>query len=373
MSWFSQFIDDPGGFISDHPWKALGLLAAPLGAIAAPFALPEIGAAAGIGGAAEGALGGAAAAGGLGEGALAGASLEGLAGGAAGGTAASEGLFGGLGLSGFGGEAGGLGSSALGFSGEAAPGMGGDLASWLGAPGGAGGDAADAFAAGAPQAADQLGYGGLPGEPGFGGEAAPIGGAPDPAGLAGAPNSGEQPGMLSNLWDNVAANPLKSAGIGVAGLGLGYNMLSGANRSPNVAAMTASAGAQSAQAQQLMGYLQKGTLPPGLEGVAKTMQQSMDAQAIANAAKSGMPTDPTQNTSLMNQLSANKERVFGWIAQQGVQLLNSGITLSGLSNTLYAQLEQLDRQKSQQTGQAIANFAAALNGGGGKGTYMKVA
>lgn len=371
MSWFSQFIDDPIDFITESPMKALGLLAAPVAAFAAPWLLPEAGAALGLGGAAEGALGGAAAAGGLGEGALAGASLEGLAGGAAGGTAASEGLFGGLGLGGFGGEAGGLGSTALGFSGEAAPGMGGDLASWLGAPGGAGGDAVDAFAA-APEAADQLGYGGLPGEPGFGGEAAPIGGAPDPSGLAGAPNSGEQPGMFSNLWDKVAADPLKSAGIGVAGLGLGYNMLSGANKSPNVEAMQASAGAQSAQAKQLMSYLQQGKLPPGLEGIAKTMQQSMDAQAIANAAKSGMPTDPTQNTSLMNQLSANKERVFGWIAQQGVQLLNSGIQLSGLSNSLYAQLEQLDRQKSQQTGQAIANFAAALNGGG-SGIYKKVA
>ncbi len=178
--------------------------------------------------------------------------------------------------------------------------------------------------------------------------------------------------MVDKLWSSVTDNPLKAAGIGISGLGLGYNMLSGANKSPNIEAMQASAGAQSAQAKQLMSYLQKGQLPPGLEGIAKTMKQSMDAQAIANAAKSGMSTDPTQNTSLMNQLSANNDRVFGWIAQQGVQLLNSGIQLSGLSNSLYAQLEQLDRQKSQQTGQAIANFAAALNGGG-KGTYMKVA
>ncbi len=369
MSWFSQFLDDPGEFISESPWKALGLLAAPLGAIAAPFLLPEMGAAAGLFGGAEAAAGGLGAAeglgaAGLGEGALAGVSLEGLAGGAAGGTAASEGLFGGLGLGGFGGEAGGLGSTALGFSGEAAPGMGGDLASWLGAPGGAGGDATDAFAyaSGAGDSSisgDAVSSGLGLGDSSVGGDALSVGG-------------GEKPGFLSNLWDKAAADPLKSAGIGISGLGLGYNMLSGANKSPNVAAMQASAGAQSAQAQQLMSYLQKGQLPPGLEGIAKTMQQSMDAQAIANAAKSGMPTDPTQNTSLMNQLSANKERVFGWIAQQGVQLLNSGIQLSGLSNSLYAQLEQLDRQKSQQTGQAIANFAAALNGGG-KGTYLKVA
>lgn len=361
MSWFSQFIDDPGDFISEHPWKALGLLAAPVAAVAAPFLAPEVGAAAGLWGAGE-AAGGAA----LGEGALAGASLEGLAGGAASGTAASEGLFGGMGLGGLGGEAGGLGSGALSFSGEPAVGMGGDLPSWLTNPSGMEGADAMAYAPEAPVDYSE----GLPGGSGFGGEAAPMGGGADPYGAAA--SGSEKPGFLSNLWDKATNDPLKAAGIGLSGAGLAYNLASSANNSPNVAAMQASAGAQSAQAKQLMSYLQKGQLPPGLEGIAKTMQQSMDAQAIANAAKNGLSTDPTQNTSLMNQLSANKERVFGWIAQQGVQLLNSGIQLSGLSNGLYAQLEALDRQKAQQTGQAIANFAAALNGGG-SGIYKKVA
>ena len=371
MSWFSEFIDDPIEFISDEPLKALGLLAAPIGAIAAPFLLPEMAAGAGLFGAGEAAAGGLGAAG-LGEGALAGASLEGLAGGAAGGTAASEGLFGGLGLSGFGGEAGGLGSTALGFGSEAP----GAASAWssLGLPE-LGGEALSAMAYDAPEGAGDMFAGGLPGEAGFGGEAAPSGGMPGFPDASYAPTgstSSQSPGFFSNMWDKMAADPLKSAGIGLSGAGLAYNLAGGMGKSPNVAAMQAGAGAQSAQAKQLMSYLQKGQLPPGLEGVAKTMKQSMDAQAIANAAKSGMSTDPTQNTSLMNQLSANNDRVFGWIAQQGVQLLNSGIQLSGLSNNLYAQLEALDRQQSQQTGQAIANFASALNGGG-SGVYRKVA
>lgn len=370
MSWLSEFVHDPIEFIEDKPLKALALVGGPLAALAAPWAIPEIGGAIGLG---EGA-----AALGAGEGALAStAGMEGLLGGAAGGTTAGEGLFGGLGL----GEAAGAGESLYSMAGLPEQGLTGDI--FAGIQGGEG------FRAGVGETGlDAMAYAPTESAAGVaGGEAAPMGGASyeDFLAAGGDPSQSasgvmgtapETPGFFSKMGTNalnyIQTNPLSAAGAGIAGLGLGYNLLQGQKTSPNIAGLQANAQAQSAQAKQLMTYFEKGELPPGLQNIAKQMEQSLSAQAVANAAHNGLSTDPAQNTALANTLVGVKEKVFGWIAQQSMQLLNAGVQMSGLSNNLYAQLEQLDRQKSAQTGQAIANFAAALNGGG-SGLYRKVA
>lgn len=374
MSWLSEFVHDPIEFIEDKPLKALALVGGPIAALAAPWAIPEIGGAIGLG---EGAAAGL----GAGEGILGGATgLEGAFGGAAGGTTAGEGLFGGLGLA----DAAGAGESLSAMAGLPEQGLTGDI--FAGIQGGEGFGGTGGL--GVESGLDAMAYAPTESVAGsVGGEAAPMGGASyedflaaggDPTGSAGGTVGAapESPGFFSKMGTNalnyVQNNPFSAAGAGIAGLGLGYNLLQGQKTSPNVAALQANAQAQSAQAKQLMSYFEKGQLPPGLQNIAKQMTQSMNAQAVANAAKNGLSTDPAQNTALANQLIANQERVFGWIAQQSMQLLNAGVQMSGLSNNLYAQLEQLDRQKSAQTGQAIANFAAALNGGG-SGLYKKVA
>lgn len=359
MSWLSQFVDDPIEFIEDKPLKALALVGAPIAALAAPFVAPEIGAAVGLGegaaglGASEGLLGGA-------------AGLEGAFGGAAGGTTAGEGILGGLGLGeGVGGEslaslAGLPEQGALGYASDAFPLSGGDVSSWMADPSaglGGGDDAMSAMAYSnetpsyAPPAMEEQWAGNEPLSSSSGG-ATP-----------------EEPGFLSKTWNSaknyVSNNPFSALGAGVGAAGLAYNLMNGQKTSPNVAAMNASAQAQSAQAKELMGYFEKGQLPPGLQNIANQMLQAMNANAVSNAANHGMPTTVKDNTALANAFIDNQQRVFGWIAQQSMQLLNAGVQLSGLSNQLYGMLEQLDRQKSAQTGQAIANFAAALNGAGG--------
>lgn len=373
MSWLSQFIHNPGQFITHEPLKALGLLAAPLGLAAAPFLAPELAAGAGLFGAAEGAAG--AGAGALGfAGAEAGAGalgLEGLAGAEAGGSSLAEllegsgGPFAGLG----GGE--GFGGGAMGFA-EAAPGTNSAYV-------------ADAFSALGGATPGE----GLPGGPGFGGEAAPFGGA-SPADAAAAGSTG--PGVTAGgadpaaageqgFWDKLVGKSQESfwknpLGVGAAGLGLGYNMLQGSKMSPEMKAMEGQAAQLNQQQAQLMSYLQKGTLPPGLQQAVQNASAAAKANAISNAAKNGQSTDPTQNTALAGALAGVDRNMIALIAQQGVALMNSGLQAAGISSQLYAMLEKINQQHAQSTGQAIANFAVALSGGpkinviGGSGMGM---
>ncbi len=385
MSWLSEFVHSPLDYISDHPLKALGLLAAPVAAVTSPFWAPAAGAALGIGGAAGGLFG-------AGEAAAGGALGAGEAAGAFGGAEAA---------------AGGIGD-ALGFSageglvGEAA-GLGPDagVSDWITSLGGGGTpDAAsglDAYAAGDGSFADKwagITGGGAPdytapagldagGSAPMGGEAAPMGGMPgepqatawgDPitggngvAGTAGGPPSPDK-SWLGGMWDSTKAyamaHPFQAAGAGIAGLGLANNILQGQRTSPERKALWATAGVMNQQSQGMMKSLTSGTRPPGLDQAIKLSTQAAEANAVANAARNGMPTNPVQNTALAQQLASIRQNAVADVAKMGVQLMSQGLSMAQISNQLYLQLEQLNRQQSRDTGVAIANFAAALNGGG---------
>lgn len=420
MSWLSEFLHSPIDYISENPLKALSLLAAPAAAIAAPFAFPALGGALGIGaGAGAGAAAGSGAVGagllgaeapfllgggaGLGaEGAAAGG-LGGLGlfggGGAEGGSflGGLEGLFGG------GGAEGGFGS-ALGFAPEGATGGFGSGVEGLGALKGGADATAGAFSAGVPDWANSVmmdtdwiarmfpgefgpssatfgdvmsaaptagdvgggvggGLGGIVTDPGMAG--APLAGTADAVatGTSG-PLTAAQPGFMDNLvtgaTNSLTKNPL---GIGLAGLGLGYNILQGQQTSPEMKALGANAAALNAQGQQLMSYLQNGTLPPGLQTAVDNATHAMKARIIANHAKNGQSTNPAQNSALAQELNQVDLNAVALIAQQGQQLLTTGMNATNMSTQLYGMLENLNRQSSQRTGQAIANFAAALSGG----------
>lgn len=367
MSWLSEFMHSPLDYLHAQPLKALSLLAAPLGALAAPFAAPAIGGALGLGGAAAG--GEAAAGGGLLS--WLGLGGEGAAAGALGGEAAGLGLAEGTAL---GAEAaGGLGAGL----GAAESGTG--LAALLGLPEGAlTGDALSAFAASAP-----AGEGAIPGfaaaESAFpefasaGGELASAGitegtalGGEAVAGGAGAtegtaPSGGFLEELLGGAKSQLMKNPLSTA---MAAGGLGYSMLQGQKVSPEMAGMSAEAQRLDAQGKELMSYLQAGTLPPGLKAGVDNATKAMKARIIANHARNGMSTDPSQNSALAQELNNVDSQTMAMVAQQGVALMNSGLSMSGLSTQLYGMLEKLNREQAKSTGVAIANFAAALNGAG---------
>jgi hypothetical protein len=107
-------------------------------------------------------------------------------------------------------------------------------------------------------------------------------------------------------------------------------------------------------------------------------------RAISNAAQQGMPTDPTQNTSLaatlagidnqragmtsqiaqtlFNAGSSDINAGAGLTSQSASSLIGAGQNASGLSAQLYQSLVANDTAQAANTGKAIATLAAALNG-----------
>lgn len=320
------------------------------------------------GGAAEGAaLGGAE----LGAGALGGAEL----GGAALGGAEGAGLGGAVAGSTLGGGLAAEGGGALGFAGlPAAEAAVNPLASF--------GSSALGFADAAPGAStlagggtfDVTGAGGAFGSasPGFTGGSLTSGGTADLTGAAtiggNAAAPGASPAASGSIFDKLVAgatNSVTSNPIGTAlGAGaLGYNIYKGSQTDPLVKQLQSSAGSLNAQGQQLQAYLQSGTLPAGLQAQVQQANAAAKARVIANHAHNGQSTDPSQNSALAQELNSIDQQSTIQIATIGQQLLTTGINETGLSDQLYAQLIGLDRQQSANTGAAIANFAAALNGG----------
>jgi hypothetical protein len=262
-------------------------------------------------------------------------------------------------ISGFGG--------ALGF-GEAA----GDAAvAAAPAAGDAGTALADAVGASDSLPADAMGWaapdasGGLPAS--FGG--APMtdwtAGAAQPAAGGGDFFSKLMSGVESfpgKLGDAALAHPFQALSAG-AGLGaLGYNLYEGQKTLPEQRALTSQANQLTQQGQQFMAYLQNGTLPAGLQAAVDRATASAKAQIIANAARNGMNTDPTQNTQLAQDLAAADRNAMIAVAQEGESLFQGGMSEIQLSSAIMERLMQVDQQQTASMGKAIANFASALSG-----------
>ena len=232
--------------------------------------------------------------------------------------------------------------------------------------------------------------------------------------VGGAPLTGGATDTGSNIFGSlgdkalgaVTNNPLGTA-LGAAGLGYsiynGQKLTANQNALTNIAQGAAQAGEGAiAQGQQIAGtnattgqglvasgealqqYLTSGTLPP--EYMAQVTQAINDAKtkAINNAVAAGQPGDPSKNSSLAASLAAidnqqpqlianlaqtlftagstNISAGTGATANSASSLLSSGAQATGLSGQLYSTLVQNDTAQAANTGKAIANLAAALNG-----------
>lgn len=311
--------------------------------------------------------------------------------------AAGAEVLGGLGLFGGGAaaaEGGALAAGALGgaeLGGAAGAAAGGGLFEGLGA--GAAGllaeGAGDAFASaggssfggllegsGAPSAFGQLGAsaggnaGGLTAIPGAAAvsEAATAGagavGGGASAGAAGtAGGSAGSSSVFGNLLSSATANPLQTAGLGLGAAGLGYNIMQGQSTSANARKLAGSADHLNMQGQMLSTYLETGKLPAGLQAAVGKANEAAKARAIQNAARAGMPTDPSQNSALAQDLNNIDQQSIIQTAEIGQKLLTTGINEIGLADQLYAQLVNIDQKQAATTGNAIMNFAGALAGG----------
>lgn len=374
MSWLSQFVHNPGQFITHEPLKALGLLGAPLAAIAAPFVVPAIGGALGFGGAAAAEGAGLGALGfGAEEAALAGG--EGALGmGAFGadallpaGATETAATFGGSGLSGALGE-----NVPLGFL-EAGSGTPGSFYDAVGF----GANAADASTAGTslsylePEAA----AGAASGVPQAAGAISPemaagapfadsaVGQAMVNAGLVPANAS---PGMMSSAMSWIKANPMMAATLGLGGLGMAKNLIGGIPNSGALKGIAGQAGSQastlSAEGQNLLGPIQGGPLPGPLEQQVLNGVKAADAATKSRFAQLGlsgstMETDALNNNQ--NQAQALRGTLALQLAQAGSQLISLANQDLGIEAGIFTNLMNAQIAQDSALEQAIARFAGS--------------
>lgn len=169
------------------------------------------------------------------------------------------------------------------------------------------------------------------------------------------------------ITEGIAKNP----GALVAGGGLLFNMLQNQNL-PGQDRLKQQADQLNAQGQQLANYLLQGNLPPGLQAAVDQAKQSARASIISRyAANNPSGADPRTNSALQQELAAADMQAVISTAQIGQQLLQQGVSESGLASQLYEQILNINQKQSQASGGAIANFAAALAGNGG-GTTIKI-
>jgi len=381
VSWFSQFVHNPGDMIKHHPWKALSIIGAPIAAIAAPFVAPELAALAG-GAGLFGAGAGAAEAG------LAGAGIGALeeAGAVGAGIAGETALGGGeaaLGLGTFG-------SEALGFAPEAAGGLGGMLpesipAGFLEAGAGtpasfydAVGFGSGASTAGSTVPADITGAvtadvtgGGIGGAGALSPEMAagapfadsPIGQAMVNAGLV---PENASPGMWGSAMNWIKANPMMAATLGLGGLGLAKNLIGGI---PNQGQLKGIAGQEgqmasslAAQGQGLLGPIEGGPLPGPLEQQVQNGIRDADAATKSRFARLGlsgstMETDALNNNQ--NQAQALRGTLALQLAQSGAQLISLANQDLGMEAGIFTNLMNAQIAQDSALEQSIARFAGS--------------
>lgn len=174
--------------------------------------------------------------------------------------------------------------------------------------------------------------------------------------------------IVSGATSSVTKNPL---GIGAAAAGLGMNLLRGNPTDPNQKMLQATATQLGAQGQVFQNYLATGTLPPAMQAQLSQATDAAKARIIANHASNGMPTDPSQNSALAQELSAVDMNAVAAMAKAQMDMLNTGLNETGLSTQLYETLVKMDKQNNTDLLNAISSFAGAL-GGGSKGTTIQL-
>lgn len=342
----------PSSFIN-HPTEMLEAGGLALGA-ALPFALPEIGAAAGGLGGLFG-FGGDASA--IAAGEAAGGDALAFTGEAAGADAA------GSGQSAISSLLAGTGDSGLPASATSSMGTFGDVG--LGTPGNVGFDTSGLAGGGTQDATAAFSNGDV--------AASSTSTGPVPDAVGGAKGAGRTSFMDTltsgianapgNAVDSLAKNPL---GIAAAGTGLALNMLNN-KPNPNIANLQGQANQLTAQGQQFMSFLQNGSLPPALKASVDQAANAAKARIIANHAANGQSTDPSQNSALAQELAAADQNALIAVGQLGEQLFTAGQSEIGLSSQIYQKLITIDQQQSASQGKAIASFAAALGSGASSG------
>ena len=156
----------------------------------------------------------------------------------------------------------------------------------------------------------------------------------------------------------------------ISGAGLLYNLLQGQPVTPKanqaaISGVESQASNLASQGSQLESYLANGTLPAGAQAAVNQATNAAKAGVRSAYASMGLSGSTMEQEALAQVDQQASAAVFN----MGSSLLETGINETQLSSQLYSEIIGLSQQQSQQTGAAIANFAAALSGSTQNRTY----
>lgn len=168
----------------------------------------------------------------------------------------------------------------------------------------------------------------------------------------------DKPGV-GTAFDVVKANP----GAAISAAGLGIDALESGKALEGERQLKQEAGSLASQGKQLEGFLQSGTLPPGLQQGINQASESAKATIRSQYASKGM----SGSSAEQQDLAAVDQRAEAQGAQMAMQLLQTGISETGMASGLYEQLLGNAMKEDSQLGSAISNFASAASGGSQSG------
>jgi hypothetical protein len=164
--------------------------------------------------------------------------------------------------------------------------------------------------------------------------------------------------FISNPTWGGAGNILKSNPSAVIGaLGLGYDVMHQGSV-PGMSNLQNAATEAQRTSQQLNSYINTGDLPPGFTAAMNQAKQAAKAQVRSKYASMGMSGSTPETQDLAN---VDVQAVAAQ-AQVAAQLLQSGISESGVAQQLLASIVNINQEQDTATAQAISNFAAAMGG-----------
>lgn len=179
-----------------------------------------------------------------------------------------------------------------------------------------------------------------------------------------APKTSLQNFMADKTFGNAGKVLEANPGAALSGVGLGIDALKNGSTLKGEKQISAEAGQLAGQGQQLQQYLNSGTLPPGLQTGIKQATDSAKATIRSQYAAKGMSGSSAEQQDLANADKAAQAQG----AQLGLQLMQTGISETGMASQLYEQILQSALQKDQNLGSAISSFASAAGGGTPTGT-----
>lgn len=164
---------------------------------------------------------------------------------------------------------------------------------------------------------------------------------------------------LSGAGNIITSNP----GAAISAAGLGISALEGEKSAEGERQLKQEASNLAGQGQQLSGYLQSGTLPPGLQAGINQATDAAKATIRSQYASKGM----SGSSAEQQDLAAVDQRAQAEGAQMAMQLLQTGISETGMASQLYQALMGESLKSDSSLGSAISNFASAAAGGGQSG------